>query len=367
MNNRFVVSFAAAAFAAVPAQATVTFGGALIGTLQSDRPAEIKRFDLTGQPLGGLNAFPGFAGGVYVAAGDVNGDGLDDIIAGHANGPLVNVFNGRTLEKHASFEPFGASFNGGIFVAAGDLDGDGKGEIIAAAGPGGGPHVRVFDNQLNATHDFNAFDPGFQGGVRVAAGDVTGDGVAELLVGTGPGGGTINAYDGKSGRAIGSFDPFGGDYHGGLFFTTGKFQGGDALFVSKELEGDGSVFVFRNGAQSVSFRPFGEAYLGGVTLGFITDGTSNTLIVGEAVGGRAGFINVDARGATIAGDANPPTSDIFFDPFGSDYLGGISVAGLLVTPVPEPATWGMMVAGFAAAGLSLRRRLRRAQRAANAA
>ncbi|GAO38254.1 hypothetical protein SCH01S_10_00640 [Sphingomonas changbaiensis NBRC 104936] len=375
MSNQFVVSFAAASMAAIPAQAAVNtdhghkVAGAAFATLSDASPAQIKLYDAGGSFHASLQPFGDLKGGAWVAAGDVNGDGRADIVAGHASGPLVLAFDGNGLKQHLKIEPFGGDYKGGIFVAAGDVNGDGFADIVTGAGQGSEPLVRVFDHKGSITHSFDAFDEGFKGGVRVAAGDVTGDGVAELIVGTGPGGGELKIFDGRSGRGIGSFDPFGSDFKGGLFFTAGQFQGSDALFVSKATEGDGSVFVFdlANLDHKISFTPFGADYKGGVTLGFTTDGTSNTLIVGEAEGGRAGFINVSGRGgASPSFDANPPSTDIFFSPFGDDYLGGISVAGLGPVTVPEPATWMMMLAGFGTAGVTIRRRLRSKGRPANA-
>jgi Tol biopolymer transport system component len=154
--------------------------------------------------LAGFQAYhPAFTGGVWVAAGDVTGDGIAEIItgAGRGGGPHVRVFQvttswaagTATISLFAEFLAYDPWFVGGVRVAAGDLDGDGIAEIVTAAGPGGGPHVKAF--KLSASRapitvaSFNAYDPGFRGGVFVAAGDVTGDGRAEIVTGPDAGGG----------------------------------------------------------------------------------------------------------------------------------------------------------------------------------
>lgn len=156
-----------------------------------------------------LDPFDGFTGGVYVAAGDLDGDGRPDLIVtpDEGGGPRVRAFSGNGFGQIVDF--FGiedTSFRGGARPAVGDLNGDGVGDLIVAAGYGGGPRVAAFDGRsLTASipvklfGDFFAFEPELRNGVFITAGDLTGDGLAELIAGGGPGGGPrVTAFDGRS-------------------------------------------------------------------------------------------------------------------------------------------------------------------------
>jgi hypothetical protein len=190
--------------------------------------------NVSGKPDKELLAYAqGFSGGVRVAAADVNGDGKADIITapGPSGSPDMRIFSGATLAKIGEFLAYAVQFTGGVFVATGDVNGDKVPDIITGAGAGGGPEVRVFDGLAagmgNPTptilDDFYAYSPMFSGGVQVAAVALNPDGTADIITGAGPGGGPhLRLFDGKTGlqlqqNAIDSFFPFDPSFTGGVF------------------------------------------------------------------------------------------------------------------------------------------------------
>ena len=88
---------------------------------------------------------PALHGGVRVAAGDVNGDGspTSSPAPGPAT-PATSKSSTAAVARRVALADAYPGFTGGIFVAAGDVNGDGYADVITGAGAGGGPHVRVF-------------------------------------------------------------------------------------------------------------------------------------------------------------------------------------------------------------------------------
>jgi hypothetical protein len=142
-----------------------------------------------------------------VASGDVNGDGADDIVVGVARGgsPVVTVISGATRRNLGQFMAYGTRYYGGITLGVGDVDGDGRADI--AVGPVTSSRMlRIFDGStLEPGHrpdllvaPFYPFASTAAPGMNVRLGDVTGDGLADLVVGNATGPARIRIYSGAA-------------------------------------------------------------------------------------------------------------------------------------------------------------------------
>lgn len=166
----------------------------------------------------------GFRGGATVAAGDIDGDGRDETVvgAGYLGGPQIRVF--KLNENVANFFAYGEQDRKGVRVAVGDIDNDGKDEIIAGPGLNSDPVIKVFGlygkELVSAEIGING-----QGGVNsMAVGDLDGDGLNELAVGTGYGNqSAVVVLDGEL-KEKSRLYPFGDQYQGGVNVAIGNFD-----------------------------------------------------------------------------------------------------------------------------------------------
>jgi hypothetical protein len=146
----------------------VVYGRAdLGGTLTVARDEESVR-------LSGVNTYDQFSGSV--AASDVNGDGVADIVAGASGydgpggdnleaGGVFVFYGGPDLPKHKTLLEADITVTGedqndtyGTLVAAGDTNGDGRAEIIATAPAAGGPENERFGSGEAVIMDIAALE-----------------------------------------------------------------------------------------------------------------------------------------------------------------------------------------------------------------
>lgn len=222
----------------------------------------IRAYNGTSQGLiGTLVAFePGFTGGVNVAVGDITGDGVVDIIAGAASGtPRVRIFNGTNGALMFDFVPFTIAGMSGVEVAAGDVNGDGLADLIVGGGAGAEPWVKVY-NAANAAvlHNFLAYPAAFRGGVFVATGDIDADGRADIVTGPGAGGGPlVKAFNGVSGAEIRSFYAGDPSFVGGARVAAADVNSdGHAEIIVAAGPGAPPVVKIFHGATSAELRSF---------------------------------------------------------------------------------------------------------------
>ncbi len=279
---------------------------------------------------------PRFSGGVRVAGGDFNRDGLEDIVAaaGSGGGPHVRVFDGQTRAELRNFYAYGPTFSGGVFVAAGDVNGDGTPDIITGAGAGGGPHVRVLSG-VDGTqlHSFFAYAPNFVGGVTVAAGDVNGDGKADIITGPGASGGPhVRVFSGANLAELRGFFAYASNFTGGIFVAGGDINadGKADIITGAGATGGPHVRVFSGANQSelMNFFAYAPQFTGGVRVaaGDVNFDGRTDIVTGPGPGGGPHVRAFNSAGAEL----------ISFFAYSPQFTGGTFVSSAsAVDPLPS--------------------------------
>ena len=269
-------------------------------------------------------AFGDNLGFSVASAGDVNGDGIGDIIVGARSNDTNGIQSGRVYlfygpvsgslsATSADAIIFGADFNevGRAVAPAGDLNGDGFGDIILGtdiAGIGSRGQVFIFNGPLSGQRSVTTADATITGsfdnesfGASVAmAGDVNGDGINDVIVGAPrfP----LNGID--TGRAYVFYGPISGSLIATqadvTIFGENLNDGfGRSVAAGNDINGDGVADVIVGADQLFAGTGAGKAYVFyGPLSGDIQAATANAILTGE--------VDRDLFGASVTsvGDFN---------------------------------------------------------------
>ena len=169
-----------------------------------------------------------YKSGLYIATGDLDGDGAPEIVTSSQTGlGRIRAFDVVGGPTDYSITPFINTSTGlpfvltpyttkdkdmtGAVVAVGDINGDGRDEIVTAPGPGIAALVKIFDGSTGTfMRSFTAFEPTFKNGVSLALGDVDNtDGLNtdEIIVGAGANGSSQSEFSTASARKRASSRP----------------------------------------------------------------------------------------------------------------------------------------------------------------
>jgi hypothetical protein len=279
---------------------------------------------------------PSYSGGFTVAKGDINSDGVADLLYSPRSGGQIQIYDGVNFNPMGTVYPFGIGLNSSLSIAVGDINGDGYGDVISApSGIGFAPHVVAISGRDLTTTLFSqyAYAPQFHGGVSVAAGEVNGDGALDIitapLVGAPP---HIVTFNGRTGAVMQSYYAYSPLYMGGTSITAADLNGdGFTEIITGASAAAPHVVVVDARTMSVkaSFYAYAPGFGGGVRVSTIQDVNGdgvNDILTAPGLGAGPNIVRFDGAKALMG---QPSVIDSFFaygptpslNYYGGSYIG----------------------------------------------
>jgi hypothetical protein len=236
----------------------------------------------------------GYQGPINTAvSSDMDGDGKPEWVCapGAGGGPRVSLRNGSDNAEQKTFFAYEPSFLGGVSISAGVINGINA--LVTGAGSGGGPHLKIF-NLITGAEMISTFvfAPQFKGGISVSLADTNLDGVLDVIVAAGSGGGPhIKIFDGLTFQIIREFFAYDPQLNVGASVFTGNFDSDLNPEIAVALGAGGlpliRIFDASTGLLEQEIQVFESSFTGGVVLGasdYNKDGKLD-LLAGAGVGG----------------------------------------------------------------------------------
>jgi surface-anchored protein len=242
---------------------------------------------------------PGETGGLVIESVDQPANGKVEILGGKLFYLPKNGYTGSDHFTYTIKDEGGLKASANVKVAIKGVDP----AIAFSGGPGGDPNVEVIDYQTGSRKLFRVFDEKYRGGVRSILGDVTGDGVADVVATT-----TVGApphvvvIDGSTGKVVSSFFAFEVSYLGGVNLGVVDLDGDgkQEVLMGAGLGASPHVVAMAPGSNSIlaSFFAFDPFYRGGVTpTGVDWDGDGRgEILVYSGFGSRPHIMVKDGSG-----------------------------------------------------------------------
>lgn len=265
---------------------------------------QVRVFNKSGRLLSQFFAYgSNIRTGIHVTSADTNGDGKDEIITSPmaGAGPQVRVFTGNGALLHQFFA-YNKSFRGGMKATTGDVDGDGVSEIITAPDSRAGSEIGIFETDGKVIKKFNAYASGVWGGFNVTAADMNGDGNADVIVAPKAGLGPQVSIFNKDGKALWRFFAFASTFRGGVNVSAGDVDGnGSNDIVVSPMSGAGpQVRIFSaNGKLKSQFFAYLSSLRGSFssfTADLDGDGKAEVVVApGAGMGPQVRVFNQNGR------------------------------------------------------------------------